>query len=117
MSREIKFRIYNLIENKLLYCTYSSNDVLLTLNGKPITKDYLNYSDGDYILQEFTGLYDKNNNEIYENDLIQMFEEGEIYEVIWRNAAFILQEINTKNKREWLGNQHRKIVGNTKWNR
>lgn len=41
---------------------------------------------------QFTGLKDKDDKEIWEHDLVKNTNSGTIYEVIFKNAAFILME-------------------------
>jgi len=81
MSRELKFRAY--IKETSKYVYFSLGD--------------FNYSDrylhqSDIPVEQFTGMYDKNNNPIYEGDFIRgQFDHGpagyreEIAPVIWTN--------------------------------
>jgi len=81
MSRELKFRVY--IKETSKYVYFSLGD--------------FNYSDrylhqSDIPIEQFTGIYDKNNKPIYEGDFIRgQFDHGpagyreEIAPVIWTN--------------------------------
>lgn len=81
MSRELKYRVY--IKETSKYVYFSLGD--------------FNYSDrylhqSDIPVEQFTGIYDKNNNPIYEGDFIRgQFDHGpagyreEIAPVIWTN--------------------------------
>ena len=81
MSRELKFRVY--IKETSKYVYFSLGD--------------FNYSDrylhqSDIPIEQFTGIYDKNNKPIYEGDFIRgMFDHGpaglreEILPVKWSN--------------------------------
>jgi hypothetical protein len=81
MSRELKFRVYIREYDKYVY--FGIGD--------------FNYSDrylhqSDIPIEQFTGIYDKNNNPIYEGDFIRgQFDHGpagyreEIMPVIWSN--------------------------------
>ena len=91
--REIKFRIF--ADNKFYYkCLVgNTNDIndnnwtcpMVWLEDK---KEWVNCDNG--IIQEFTGLYDKNNTPIYEGDIInnKNILEDINYEVIYDNGAF-----------------------------
>jgi len=62
-SREIKFRVWN--DTEKLFVTIGMN-----IRESSRFWDSLNVNDS-YIIQEFTGLKDKNSKEIYEGDIIK----------------------------------------------
>lgn len=64
--RITKFRVWNGIEWCAINHGYSPSDLL---QGYPDPNDYGFI--GDLIFQEWTGLYDHNNKEIYEGDIIK----------------------------------------------
>lgn len=71
MNRQIKFRAWNLDDNKMVYplvfavCTDGKlNPLIKCSDGNRAYKDYP--------LMQFTGLTDKNGKEIYEGDIFQV---------------------------------------------
>lgn len=70
-NREIKFRIWDTIQNK-----WNPSFVIPSIHGGVAKACYLN----SYIYQQSTGLKDKNGREIYEGDVIQYYK-GEPYEI------------------------------------
>ena len=81
MSREYKFRVYIPDTNKFVY---------FGINDFDYSDRYLHQS--DIPVEQFTGMYDKNNKPIYEGDFIRgQFDHGpagyreEILPVRWSN--------------------------------
>ena len=93
--REIKFRAW---DKKQARFQFGCCNLCLTLDGHLLwqfgcqSPDWLSEEDSsNYILQQFTGLKDKNGKEIYESDILEA--PGGRYVVEWQNAAFIRRTI------------------------
>lgn len=56
------------------------------------TEDWV-YIECEYDLEAFTGIYDKNNEMIYEGDIIRS-ENGNLNKVVWLPPQFILEQKN-----------------------
>ena len=77
MSRELKFRVWNEFENKFMpsgFIGISDGKFIDLKNGS------VHFDSDDKIIEQFTGLCDRNGKEIYENDLVNaefIYKNGE----------------------------------------
>ena len=131
MNREIKFRAWNLELKHMVFptlefgrelwpCTYKRTTKTIDKDG--YTEEIvLEFVSVDHILQDpifevmqFTGLYDVDDNEIYEGDIVVPVKFKEIPNVIQyiQNGFYLVKSINNKIYTNLLGNCDIKIIGN-----
>jgi hypothetical protein len=67
MMRELKFRAWYKSEKKMIYNIQNEFEERIEL-GMDCFSDYL--SNDDFIVEQYTGLKDKNGKEIYEGDIV-----------------------------------------------
>ena len=124
-GRMIKFRVYDLKENK-----YVPNDVdwLITSDGKLYKWDCDDQpeelSQKRFVVEQYTGLKDKNGKEIYEGDIVkEIIEAGDDYidgeyryQVVWDEETLcwsLYPNYGSIHKDLWETNLSREIIGNT----
>jgi uncharacterized phage protein (TIGR01671 family) len=124
MNRPIKFRVWDIKNKKFLPESYfailGNGKLIVTLSG--YYNDFTNTNQDDYVVQQYTGLADSNDDPIYEGDIVQ-YNQNSSYD----NMDFIAKWSDDKlgfifqsNSGEQLVNQtphlnrfkHLEVVGN-----
>lgn len=120
--RELKFRIWDGAKNEWLA---SSNKDALPYYGFALVGEVMTVQsppvwslDEGNVIEQYTGLKDKNGTEIYEGDIIKVEGDAEIYRVEWIYSGFgleprynsplypILGNVKLRKKIEVIGNVH-----------
>lgn len=120
--RDIKFRIWDGAKNEWLA---SSNKDALPYYGFALVGEVMTVQsppvwslDEGNVIEQYTGLKDKNSTEIYEGDIIKVEGDAEIYRVEWIYSGFgleprynsplypILGNVKLRKKIEVIGNVH-----------
>lgn len=88
--RVIKFRVWN---GKKFLSGRDLDDICLSLDGEPLIREgqELNLLEDEYKVQQFTGLRDKNDNDIFEGDILLFCSFEKYYLVEWSLDKFELR--------------------------
>ena len=129
LMREIKFRAWDNLEKDYL----NEEDIAIDNLGNIFIFERYDNNDSDlwytrllpdldnkrHVIEQYTGLKDKNGTEIYEGDIVKVEGDGEIYRVEWIRSGFgleprynsprypVLGNVELRKKIEVIGNIHK----------
>jgi len=114
MNNRFKFRVWDKMRLQFIY-PYNDNQqhFIIDLNGR--FHNLQNGSGGDdYVIQQYTGLMDSNEKEIYEGDIIEMTYDHIIERgfVVWENNSYILKTIGEDSYAPLVIFPKDKVIGN-----
>ena len=90
MMREIKFRVWDKRFNRYAI----AEDIRLNIATGETHGKYSGGNCNDWILEQYTGLQDKNGKEIYEGDRVKWDKYNREYTVDYENGAFWIDSHN-----------------------
>lgn len=99
MQRQIKFRVWNKKRS------FFDNEFIITQDGEiccsPLGESLFFINGNDYVVQQFTGLFDKNNKEIYEGDVVKTDPDHSVAKLKARRESEECTEY-TKGQVRWV---------------
>ena len=103
------------LENEIIYCAKNNEDKTQSYSTEPLPHNFSNVERLVFI--QYTGISDKNGNDIYEKDLLKNTQTNKIYKVVWNgtSAAFELENEEKKYMSLFFANQNfgrYEIIGN-----
>jgi len=111
MNRQLKFRVWDKKRNNFLHNLEQMWDLVI-VDGE------LSFFGGDrldenFVVQQFTGLSDKDDKDIYEGDIISHGFENHICEIKWEDYRLVMKDYNMGRRFDlYCMMKNTKVIGN-----